>query len=160
VPALNAAKPSAETTRIEQGISAIVSWAVRNDVQQETMRRARCALPQGSIWLLTRMARCEPVRLSDLANALGVDNSTLTPQAQRLERAGLVAREPDPTDGRAALMRATRAGRALLARLQRTRRAMLEELLADWSERDRTQAAKVLARLAEQLDTTTVRAIR
>ena len=141
---------------IEQAVTAIVIWFTRNDVQHETMRRARCGVPPGSAWLLACMAKSEPVRLSDLAAALGVDNSTLTPQTQRLEREGLIAREPDPTDGRAALLRLTRSGRDLLARLHGTRRAMFAELLAGWSERDRAKAAKVLSRLAERLDSSTV----
>jgi DNA-binding MarR family transcriptional regulator len=137
---------------IERAVSSIVAWATRNDVHQETMRRARCALPRGHTWLLARLASSGPVRLGDVAAALGIDNSTLTPQVQRLESEGLVARQPDPTDRRAALLGVTPAGRRLLDRLHSTRRAMFDELLADWSERDRVQAAKVLARLADRLE--------
>lgn len=153
-PSLSSTSPVGD---IEHGISAIVTWAIRNDVHQETMRRAKCALPRGHVWLLARLAKCGPVRLSDVAVGLGVDNSTLTPQVQRLEREGLVARESDPTDRRAALLGVTGAGRRLLERLHSTRSAMFEELLADWSERDRAQAAKLLTRLAERLDDSTDR---
>jgi len=137
---------------IEQAISTIVAWSTRNDVYQETMRRARCSLPQGPVWLLARLAKSEPIRLSELAAVLGVDNSTLTPQAQRLEREGLIARKPDPRDGRAALLHVTRTGRATLARLHRTRAEVFDEILAGWTDRDRAQAARVLTRLAEELD--------
>lgn len=137
---------------IQQAVGTIVAWSTRNDVYQETMRRAKCGLPQGSVLLLARLATSEPIRLSELAAAFGVDNSTLTPQAQRLERGGLIARKPDPRDRRAALLHITRAGRAALARLQRTRAEMFDEILAGWTDRDRARAARVLTRLAEQLD--------
>ena len=137
---------------IEQSISTIVAWSTRNDVYQETMRRARCSLPQGPVWLLARLAKSEPIRLSELAAVLGVDNSTLTPQAQRLEREGLIARKPDPRDKRAALLHVTRTGRAALDRLHRTRAEVFDEILAGWTDRDRAQAARVLTRLAEELD--------
>lgn len=137
-------------------MSEIVFWSIRNDVQQETMRRAKCELPRGSVWLLARMAKSEPVRLSDLSSSLGVDSSTLTPQVQRLEREGFIVREQDPADGRAALLRVTRAGRALLGRLHRTRCAMFDELLGGWPERDRARAAAALSSLARMLETSTV----
>jgi DNA-binding MarR family transcriptional regulator len=137
---------------IQDAISTIVAWSTRNDVYQETMRRAKCDLPQGPVWLLARLARSEPIRLSEVATAFGVDKSTLTPQAQRLEREGLIARKPDPQDRRAALLDVTRKGRAALSRLHKTRASMFEEILADWPERERAQAVKVLSRLAGQLD--------
>jgi len=80
------------------------------------------------------------------------DNSTLTPQVQRLERDGLIVRKVDARDRRAALLQVTRSGRTVLARLHRTRAQMFNEILAGWSDRDRAQTAKVLNRLAEQLD--------
>ena len=136
---------------VADAISTIVTWSARNDVQQETLRRARCELPPTAVWSLSRIARCGPIRLTDLANDLGLDPSTITPQTKRLEQAGLIARKPDPSDGRAALLYTTRAGRTLLERTQAIRGSMLAELLADWSERDLASAARILTRLAESL---------
>ncbi|MCW2645652.1 MAG: hypothetical protein QOG07_2782 [Pseudonocardiales bacterium] len=150
--AVDLARSSLDVGDIAQAITLIVAWATRNDVQQDTMRRARCRLPRGHVWLLARLASSEPTRLSDLATSLGVDQSTLTPQAQRLECDGLIAREPDPRDRRAALLRVTQAGQRLLCRLHSARRATFDALLEDWSESDRAQAAEVLNRLAERLD--------
>jgi DNA-binding MarR family transcriptional regulator len=42
-----------------------------------------------------------------------------------------------------------------LIRLHETRAAMFGEILADWPERERAQAVKVLTRLAGQLDSST-----
>jgi DNA-binding MarR family transcriptional regulator len=137
---------------IQEAISTIVAWSTRNDVYEETMRRAKFRLPQGSVWLLARLARTEPIRLSELATEFGVDTSTLTPRAQRLERDGLIVRKPDPRDRRAALLQVTRKGHSALSRLSRTRAVMFDEILAEWPERDRQQAVKVLTSLAAQLD--------
>jgi DNA-binding MarR family transcriptional regulator len=145
-------RAAADIAAIEQAVSRIVMWATRNDVQQELMRRARCDLPRGHIWLLGRLERCGPARLGDLAAAMGVDNSTLTPQVQRLERDGYAVRRQDPQDRRAALLRITRSGRGLLARLHSSRRTMLAELLGDWPPTARTQAAESLSLLTELLD--------
>lgn len=112
------------------------------------MRRAKCDLPPGSVWVLSMAAKSGPVRLSDLAAKLGVDASTLTPQIQRLERGGLVVRKRDPSDGRAALVCVTRAGRSLLDRTHRVRGSMLAEFFVGWSERDVASVARALTRVA------------
>jgi DNA-binding MarR family transcriptional regulator len=158
--AVDLARSSLDVGDIAQAITLIVAWATRNDVQQDTMRRAKCRLPRGHVWLLARLASSEPIRLSDVATSLGVDQSTLTPQARRLECDGLIAREPDPHDGRAALLRVTQAGQRLLSRLHCTRRETFDALLADWSEPDRAQAAEILNRLAERLDASWQRYLR
>lgn len=138
--------------KIEHAVSRIVTWATRNDVHQEAMRRAKCYLPRRHLWLLTRLDLHGASRVSDLAISLGVDGSTVTPQAQRLEREGYIVREADPTDRRASLLRVTRSGKALLTRVHTNRRAMFDELMADWAPEDKANAAEVLTKLAELLE--------
>ena len=94
------------------------------------MRQARCDLPRRHLWMLSRLDGRGEARLSDLAISIGVDASSLTPRAQRLEREGFIVREADPTDGRASLLRMTRAGKALLSRVHSTRRTLYAELLS------------------------------
>jgi DNA-binding MarR family transcriptional regulator len=147
----NATEITTSARAIERSLNDIVGWATRNDVYQEALRRAGVDLSRSQVWILARITESGPVRLGELATGLGIDKSTLTPQVQRLERDGLVARDPDPSDRRAALLRATRKGRGVMAKLRRTRRAMLGELLHDWSERDIAYASRLLARLGDQL---------
>jgi DNA-binding MarR family transcriptional regulator len=101
---------------------------------------------------LGRLDTYGTARLSDLAVSLGVDNSTLTPQAQRLERDGLIAREAHPSDGRASLLHITRSGKALLNRLHATRRAMFAEILSDWPAAHQARAGRLLTELAGLLE--------
>jgi DNA-binding MarR family transcriptional regulator len=136
---------------IESALAIIVAWASRREFQQEAMRRARCDLPQGQTAILGRLGSGGPLRIGELPESLGIDNSTITPQAQRLERAGLITREPDPKDGRVALLTITTAGRQLLERLHRSRRDMLLEKLRDWTPSDRAAVAAALSRLASSL---------
>ena len=68
------------------------------------------------------------------------------------EAMGLVARSPDPSDGRAVLVRATRAGTARHGRTKQTARAVYEEFFSDWTEEDLRQAAHVAARLVAALE--------
>src|SRR6516164_1127504 len=71
-----------------------------------------------------------PVIQRQLAAMLGVEAATLTRQLDRLERDGLVAREPVAGDRRAVLVRLTGPGRALLERLDGVMAAADAELCA------------------------------
>ena len=146
-------KADSDLGRIEQAVYRVVAWNTRNDVQQETFRRARCELSPRLVWLLASLDLLgRPARISDLAALLGVEVSTLTPQANRLERDGFIVRKADPADGRASLLRLTRSGKGVLTRIHTVQRIMLSELLTGWSAADQEQAAAVLTRLAKAVD--------
>jgi len=94
-----------------------------------------------------------PIALGTLAAVEQVRPPTMTRLVAALEADGLVAREPDPRDGRSILIRATDAGRHLLE-AGRTRRtsalvrqfsSLAPEELATLSE-----AAAILERLARE----------
>ncbi len=145
------AQPPRGPEDLEESLTTIVAWAWRHDVQAEVARRASCTLPLATIWLLARIAACGPAHPSDLAAFHAVDNSTITPRLQRLERDGLVQRQPDPGDGRASLVSVTPAGRQLLRRLRRARSQILAELLGDVSPAAWDQIARGVSGLAERL---------
>jgi DNA-binding MarR family transcriptional regulator len=102
------------------------------------------------IALLAHMAT-EGRRLSELAELLQVTKSAVSQLVTQLERAGLLERVADPTDARAALLRATpraengfRVARALLADVEREWQGLLRadeltnlsdtlRLLENWS---------------------------
>jgi DNA-binding MarR family transcriptional regulator len=93
----------------------------------------------------------ENVRLTELADRLGVDSPAVTRKVQQLERQGLVCRSADPEDARASRLKLTVDGRRAAQRLLQARRDYVEGLLQGWSEHDRRQLARVLQRLAASL---------
>jgi len=149
-PSTAAAKEASE--RLERAVPMLVRWFTRSDVRRRMLADTDPALSATDAWLLGRITDTGPVRLSELADWQEVDRSTMTMQVRRLETMELVSRATDPTDGRATLVKATRAGAARHRRTKRTARGVYEELLADWSEDDLRQAAHVAARLVETLE--------
>ena len=137
---------------LERAVPMLVRWFTRSDVRRSMLADADPALSATDAWLLGRITDTGPVRLSELADWQEVDRSTMTTQVRRLEALGLVSRATDPQDGRAVLVRATRAGAARHRRTKRTARAVYEALLSDWSEDDLRQAAHVAARLVDTLE--------
>jgi DNA-binding MarR family transcriptional regulator len=130
----------------------LVRWFTRSDVRRSMLAQAGSTLSATDSWLLGRIADTGPVRLSALAEWQEVDRSTMTTQIRRLETMGLVDRATDPRDGRAVLVRATRAGVARHRRTKQNARVVYEKLLADWSESDLELAAHVARRFVETLE--------
>jgi DNA-binding MarR family transcriptional regulator len=69
--------------------------------------------------------------------------------ATRLEAAGLVARSPDPSDGRAVLLVLTEAGNEAVAVMRRRLAATFDDYFAAWPEEEARQFAAQLRRFAE-----------
>jgi DNA-binding MarR family transcriptional regulator len=89
-----------------------------------------------------------PLRISDLARAEQVRTPTITPIVAALEREGLVTREVDARDARAAILRATAAGRQVMAR----GRARRVEALAAELRRLPAADREVLRRAADLME--------
>jgi len=92
---------------------------------------------QGVLHLLAQRGEC---RQHELTQALGVGPSALSRQITELVSSGLVARRPDPEDGRAALISVSDAGAATLQEASDRRSGLLAGLLEGWDE-DEAQAA-------------------
>ncbi len=75
-------------------------------------------LPFGRVRVLRRLSD-GPLTLSDLAEAISSDAPATTVTVNDLERRGLVARRPHPTNRRAKLVSLTAAGRRILARARK-----------------------------------------
>jgi DNA-binding MarR family transcriptional regulator len=96
---------------------------------------------------LAELERSGPRRLTALAEQGGVSQPAMTQLAGRLEDLGLVARDPDPADGRVVQLRITAEGRAVLASRRAVRAERLAGLLSRLSPADRTALTAALPAL-------------
>ena len=87
-----------------------------------------------------------PPSVSELAEAIGVDQ----PRASRLVQAavdsGHVRREADPADARRSALVLTAAGREVLASARTNRRSAVEAALAGFSQEETAEFARLLSR--------------
>ena len=109
------------------------------------------SLDRGGYLLLAQLASGAPRRSSALAEEAGLDLSTVSRQVAALAAAGLVRRAPDPTDRRATLIEASRAGHEVLGRNRERWHAALRELLADWTPAERAEFARLFGRFNEAM---------
>lgn len=102
---------------------------------------------------LGRLLADGPQRVSALAAAERTAQPSMTALVDRMEKAGWVTREPDPTDGRAVTVSVTERGAAEVAAVRVASGRALEERLALLSEPDRTALRAALPALDALLAT-------
>jgi DNA-binding MarR family transcriptional regulator len=110
-------------TDVAASLDALLSWVRRHAPAAGYSMTARTTLAR----LLTE----GPARISDLVKLEGVTQPAMTGLINRLESDGLVRRDPDPRDARAALVILTDTGKLMIAE----RRAERGRLLAAQLER-------------------------
>jgi DNA-binding MarR family transcriptional regulator len=91
------------------------------------------------------------LRPSDFTGSLMLTSSGATKRLDRLERAGLVERAPDPDDRRGVIITLTEAGHELIDRVTEAHMANEHRLLEGLSAREREQLAGLLRKLGLSL---------
>jgi DNA-binding MarR family transcriptional regulator len=91
----------------------------------------------------------KPLRIKEIADKLQVVQPHVTRQVQQLERRGLVRRIGDPNDRRVSLIEPTVEGSAAADRYARTLIGWFTGAVAHWSEEDREDLGRLLARFAD-----------
>ncbi|WP_019632732.1 MarR family winged helix-turn-helix transcriptional regulator [Actinomadura atramentaria] len=89
------------------------------------------------------------VTVGAVAERLEIDPSTASRLVGHAIDAGLVSRRPSPLDARRANLGLTDAGQRVKRVAEQFRRAYLDDLMAEWTPRERTEFARLLTRFAE-----------
>ena len=99
-------------------LTDLTTGLVRGLKLLERNELACCGVPMSQSMVLQALAaNHEPLRMSRIADALGVAQSTATRFVEPLVDQGKVVREPSPDDGRSVVIRLTPKGAALAAEL-------------------------------------------
>jgi DNA-binding MarR family transcriptional regulator len=138
-------------SRIDAGLVALTRRIADARGNSRLNQRAGVDLERSGWILLARIDELEPVRLSDVAAAVGIEISTASRQVARLVERGFVERATDPKDGRAVVHRLTPDGRDALGRIRRARREWLEEVLAGFDGAECDALAGLFERLVDEV---------
>ena len=135
-----AAPPSTQV--IAEAIEGLMMWS---------RRQARPGgLSATMFTTLDTLCFAGPLRISDLAVCEHLSQPGMTMLVNRLEADGLATRQPDPSDGRAALVAVTDEGRRRVAEFRTTRTTTIAAWLSEMSDADLhalTAAVPALSRL-------------
>ncbi|MFJ1651703.1 MarR family winged helix-turn-helix transcriptional regulator [Streptomyces sp. NPDC088337] len=146
--AVSGASPSGadrEFLSLERELTVLLRRARAN--QGEMAREVHPHLEPAAYGLLVRLEECGRQRATELAGYIGVGKATMSRQLHALEQLGLVAREPDPADGRAWLVALTDDGRRRVGQVREARRARYVSQLAHWDRREVAELARLLHEL-------------
>jgi DNA-binding MarR family transcriptional regulator len=146
--------PSArQVDRFDEVLQTVARSTTQVRLHERLLRLAGLRLDRAGATLLYKLSvQGDSLRVTDLAEILGVDCPTVTRKVQQLERDGMVVRQTDPDDRRASRIRLTPAGRKTIERVRRARRAWLEQLFTEWDDDDLSTLADLLCRFAESLE--------
>jgi DNA-binding MarR family transcriptional regulator len=135
-----------DTTRLASELRMVLGHLTRR-----LRAEHRFSLSQGAV--LGRLDREGPKSIGDLATAERVRPQSMTQTISDLEAEGLIARRPDPADGRRILVELTDQGREILEADRRKREGWLAQAIAEdlsvAEQRVLADALVLLTRLTE-----------
>ncbi len=141
-----------EATATDTELAARLRLAITR-MARRLRQEAGTDLGPSQLAAVATLERHGPMAPSELAAHERIKRPTATRILSRLEAAGLVARIPDPDDGRASIVSVTVEGRALVRRLRQRKTAYLARRLQDLAPEDVAaleRAAGVLEALLEE----------
>ena len=97
--------------------------------------------------LLFRIRDMQPVRVTDVADEMDNDRSTISRRVAELATHGCVERHADPNDGRAVVLTVTPLGDKVITLVLDAWLDSLHQMTGGWSARDRKQLVSLLRRL-------------
>jgi len=94
-------------------------------------------------------AASEPLSVSALGEAIGVDQPRASRLVQQGVQRGIVQREADPDDARRTRIALTDEGRGMARGMRGQRREMLATALEPFTDDERRELARLLGKLAD-----------
>ena len=140
--------------RIETEVGVLIRRVKR--VIGERAREVHPELHPMTYLILSHLVGSGPLRGADLSGTFGMDKGGVSRQVQALVDLGLVERQPDPEDRRAALLAATAEGRNRFESVAQARSDRFADRLSGWSDDDLQAFARQIsdynAALADDAD--------
>ncbi|MFC5907107.1 MarR family winged helix-turn-helix transcriptional regulator [Streptacidiphilus monticola] len=129
-----------ELAELLVGIQRLLRRRLRRGLDRPRLRGAQ-------VELLRLVAARPGLRVSEAAEELFLAGNSVSTLVNQLSRDGLLRREPDPTDGRAALLYASPEALSRMRDWDRRRRRLVREQLAALGAEDREAIAAALPAL-------------
>jgi MarR family transcriptional regulator for hemolysin len=106
-----------------------------------------CGMTVAQAATLDVLSRESKLRLGELGRRLGISNSTLTRNIERLQQRRLVETSPDPADGRASIVELSPEGRVAAAEVARIEDGFARAVVADLDGDSTAEIVRLLDRL-------------
>jgi DNA-binding MarR family transcriptional regulator len=138
------------TSAPDPSAAFMVHWAARLFVR--AVERRLAGGNAGPMPVFVALADGAALPQKELARCASVEQPTMANTLKRMERDGLIARTPDPEDGRSALIALTRLGRQRAAEALRSAGEVDAFALGALKPAERQTFLDMLRRVAERLE--------
>ena len=133
-------------------IHELCSAISRSMAKKSQAKLGAVGLSAGAAGFIRAVGDREDMTLSDVAKVLRVETATLSALAVRLERDGLLVREPSSKDKRAMLLHLTPRARELGEQAEQITQAELSKLTKDVADTDQKRLIELLQKVLKNLD--------
>lgn len=140
-----------DAERIAGALTTVIRRARLPEVHERVAKAAGIDLDRGGYVVLHQIGDWGPLRISDLAERLGVTLPTASRHVSRLEARGYLDRSTEPDDARVCRVALSAAGRDAVRHVAAARRDAVADLLSAWPDADRADLARLLDRLVDTL---------
>jgi DNA-binding MarR family transcriptional regulator len=137
---------------VEERVLALILRANRARIYEDLLRGAGVDMDKALYPVLSAAAAIGPARVSEVAELIGLNPTTVSRHLASLEKMGLVSRASSDLDGRAAAVELTDAGKNAVRNLRKARRGLFDELLDDFDDGDLERFGSYLARFFEAFE--------
>jgi DNA-binding MarR family transcriptional regulator len=133
-----------ETDELVEDILAL--WRI---IRRATYPAAQGELTLEQFWLLRYLRRQGDVAVGELADAIGIAQSSVTVACQRLEKAGLVTRTRSHADERVVQISLTPTGHERIERWRQEKRDVLSSVLAPLEPAERAELQRLMSKILD-----------
>ena len=130
----------------------IIGFMSRPEPDVTLMSEMAMPLERALLPLLVRIDRRGPIGVVELADLVGRDYTTVSRQVARLDELGLVVRRSGIRDKRVREAEVTELGREMADAIDRMREQLVGELMADWTNAERRDLARLMKRFANDMN--------
>ncbi|MFL6239451.1 MAG: MarR family winged helix-turn-helix transcriptional regulator [Actinomycetes bacterium] len=138
-------------TQIQRHLEQLLRMSASRRVYANQAETAGVVMSQPAYVLLRCISQDGPLPMGELARRAHMDAGATARQVGQLERDGLVRRYASSEDGRVNLVVVTPPGLRVHQRLASVLHGHMVGVLAQWSEKDRQDFAKLMGRFVEDL---------
>jgi DNA-binding MarR family transcriptional regulator len=142
---------SQQLKELHRSLMDIASAMNRPQRDAYLVRAAGISLEHALFPLLVGIEKVGPIPLVELADRVGRDYTTVSRQVSRLEKLGLVTREPNIVDRRVRKVAITPHGKTMTNRIDSARVRIGRTILASWEPQEVETLVRLMRKFADAL---------
>lgn len=135
----------------EQSAGYMTNWTARLLIRTISPKLEAHGMAVGYLPVFFTLSEAPALTQKQIAEVIGVEQPTMAATLSRMERDGLIARTPDPADGRSALISLTAEARRKLAVVEKAVTETNEQAFSLLTQAERRQFFAIMKKIVTAL---------